>query len=63
MASSVTEKFEDALNRPRTLESSGDPEHDAMTDQVLGLDALHPLRDADKMAAYDEVVADSEEEK
>jgi hypothetical protein len=60
--SSADEKFEDAINRSRTLEPSGDAEHDKLTDEALGLDALHPLRDAEKRAAYDEVVADANDD-
>lgn len=55
----VAEQFDAAAGRPRTLEPSGDATHDALTDQALGLDALHPLRDSEKRAAYDETVADA----
>lgn len=50
-----------AYTRSRELEPSGDAEHDKLTGEALGLDALHPLRDADKAAAYEETVADSED--
>lgn len=57
------EAVEERLARTEApkLESSGDADHDKLTDEALGLDAQHPLRDADKKAAFDETVADAEE--
>ena len=42
------------------LEPSGDPEHDRLTDEVHGLDALHPHRSSVVKEDYDQVVEDSD---
>lgn len=57
----IQAEHQTAINRSRSLEPSGDAEHDKLTDQALGLDALHPLRDADKKAAFDDTVEDADE--
>jgi hypothetical protein len=62
MSGTFDEAVEERLARTENpkLEPSGDAEHDKLTDQALGLDALHPLRDADKAEVNDEIAADEE---
>lgn len=59
----VSEQAQAAYGRSRTLEPSGDAEHDRLTHEALNLDALAPERnqvfaDADAEALDDEEHSD-----
>jgi hypothetical protein len=60
----MNEQLENRLALPGVLEKTGDEEHDALTDQVHGLDALSPLRNSvvreANQEAYDEALEDLE---